>query len=79
MVQRQKHAFISLISDSHTKDITHFTLVDKMYDTVVQQIVHHAERQDIYAQVHHSDVSGSVWIRCQNSTLHKLRAQPLSK
>ena len=29
-----------------------------MYDVVVQQIEHRVVRQDISAQVHHSDVSG---------------------
>ena len=59
IVQLYKHTFISLISDSHTKDITHFISGDKMYNIVVQQIAHHVERQYacICAQLHHSDVS----------------------
>ena len=58
MVQRYQHTFVSLISDSHTKDITHFSLGQKMYNSVVQHIAHHVEQQKISAQVHHSDVSG---------------------
>ena len=58
IVQRYKHTFISLTSDSHTTDITHFTLVDQMYNPVVQELAHHIECQDISAQVHHSDAIG---------------------
>ena len=58
IVQRYQHTFISLISGSHTKDITHFSLGQKMYNSVVQHIAHHVERQKISAQVYHSDVSG---------------------
>ena len=49
VVQRCKHAFISLFSDSHTKDLTHFSLGEKMYNSVVQHIAHPGERQDISA------------------------------
>ena len=38
-------------------DITYFSQCDKMHDVVVQHIAHRAVRQDIPAQVHHSDVS----------------------
>ena len=58
IVQRHQHTFISLISGSHTKDITHFSLGQKMYNSVVQHIEHHVEQQKISAQVHHSNVSG---------------------
>ena len=57
-VQRYKHSFFSLIADSHTMDVTHFLLGETMYNSVVQQIAHHVERQDISVQVHHSDVRG---------------------
>ena len=55
-----QHAFISLISDSHTKDTAHFSVREKMYNSVVQHIAtaHHVERQDKYAKVHPSDVRG---------------------
>ena len=42
----------------HTTDITHFSQVEKMYDALVQQNAHRVVRQDISAQVHHSDVCG---------------------
>ena len=58
IVQRYQHTFISLISGSHTKDITHFSLGHKMYNSVVQHIAHHVDCQKISAQVYHSDVSG---------------------
>ena len=59
-MQRYKHAFISLTSDSHTIDITDFSLGEKMYNSVVQQVAHDVERQKISAQVHHSDVGGQT-------------------
>ena len=49
---------ISFISDSHTKDKTRFSLGEKVYDSFVQKIAHHVERQHLFAQVHHFDVSG---------------------
>ena len=62
IVQRHKHTFISLISDSLAKDITHFSLGEQMYSSVVQlqQLAQHVERQDTSAQVHHPDVSGQT-------------------
>ena len=35
-LQRYKHTFISLVSDSHTKDMTHFTFDEQMDNSVVQ-------------------------------------------
>ena len=58
IVQRYRHAFISLNSDSHTKDNARFSLDEKMYNSVVHQLAHHVERQNISAQAHLSDVSG---------------------
>ena len=56
IVQRCKHAFISLTSDSHTH--TAHLSPEKMSNSVVQPMARHVERQDISAQVHHSNLSG---------------------
>ena len=46
------------ISHSHTKDITHFSPGSKMYNSIVLHIAYHVQRQDISAQVRHSDGRG---------------------
>ena len=78
VVQRCKLAFISLFSDSHTKDLTHFSSGEKMYNSVVQHIAHPGERQGIFAPVHHSDVRGQSGFIYQNRKLCRLRAKPLA-
>ena len=69
IVQRYQHTFISLISGSHTKDTTHSSLGQKMYNSVVQHIAHHVERQKIGASVSLGR-KWSVWLYCQSNTLH---------
>ena len=54
--QRNKHTFISLTSNSYKKDITHIFQDEKMYNSLVQQVADHTQRQDISRQVHHSNV-----------------------
>ena len=47
IVHRYKHSFISLVSASHTKDITYpFSQSDNMYDAVLQLIAHRVVRQE---------------------------------
>ena len=70
VVQRHKHTCISLFTESHTMDITHF--LEKMYDAAVRQIAHRVVRQDIPAHVHHSDVSGQPGFEYWNGTLFPL-------
>ena len=57
IVQRHKHTFISLITKSHTKNITHFSLGEKMFKCVVHLLAHLAKHQDRSWHVHHSDVN----------------------
>ena len=51
---------------------THFSLGERMYNSVVQHIAQNVESQDTRAQVHHSALGrkGSVWLHCQNSRLY---------
>ena len=58
LVQRHKHTFISLVSDSHTTNIAHFSVDEKDAQLRVIEKLHIMfERQFAYAQLH-SDVSG---------------------
>ena len=66
-----KHTFISVISDSHTKDVTLFALIDKVYNSVAQRSAHQVERQDVSAQVHHSDVGGPSGSIARTARLHR--------
>ena len=91
IVQLHTSTFISLISDSHTKDIDHFHKV-KMFNSVLHNFAHHAGHQDRSAHVHDADVgdqSGSIartahstgfgthknCRHCQNLMLGKLQKQ----
>ena len=73
MVQRWETLLHLAHLSSHAKDIADFSLGEEMYKSVVQQIAHHVERQDISAQVHQADVkgrSGSI-VKTARSTGHE--------